>query len=237
MVKKTRDPHCLNCQEAYSAFFSKLAPGDLQFIQSHKTVQYFKKGTKIFLEGGKPQGVFCVSSGYLKIFKNGSDGREHITRLAFPGEFVGLKAMLTATPYSVSAQTLDDSVLCFINKIEFLDLAHKYPEFTQSLISRLSQQLVDAEAKLILLAHKPVRERLAETLLNLYLRKKSEASGREEMYLNLSRQDIANIIGTAPETVIRLLGELKKHRIISMKGRKIFIHLPGQLKKIADSLA
>ncbi|MFH1160470.1 MAG: Crp/Fnr family transcriptional regulator [bacterium] len=237
MVKKPKDPHCICCPEAYNTFFSKLTPGDLQFIQSQKTVQHYKKGTKIFLEGSKPQGIFCVKQGWLKIFKNGSDGREHITRLAFPGEFVGLKALLTGTPYSVSAQTLDDSILCFINKNEFLELPLKYAEFTSALISCLSQQLVEAEAKMILLAHKPVRERLAETLLYLYQSHQNRTFSSEEVFLNLSRQDLANIIGTAPETVIRLLGELKENRIISLKGRKIFVHHPERLQKIANSLS
>jgi len=236
MVKKPKDHQCLYCTEAYRTFFSKLGQDELQSVQISKTVQFYKKGTKIFLEGNKPQGIFCIKKGWLKIFKNGSDGREHITRLAFPGEFIGLKALLSGTPYSVSAQTMDDTILCFIPKNEFLELPLKYTEFTSALISSLSRQLVQAEAKMTLLAHKPVRERLAETLLFLYQSHKTQNFFSGEGFLNLSRQDLANIIGTAPETVIRLLGELKNNRIITLKGRKIFIHHAEKLQKIADSI-
>ncbi|MBL7137467.1 MAG: Crp/Fnr family transcriptional regulator [Bacteroidales bacterium] len=188
------------------------------------------------MEGNKPHGVFCVKSGRIKIFKHGSYGREHITRLAFPGEFIGLKALLTGTPYSVSAQALEDSVLCFIGKNEFFQLTLRYPEFTSALIAFLSKQLVDAEDKMISMAHKPVRERLANTLLYLYQNFLVPSVPPENTYLNLTRQDLANIVGAAPETVIRLLTEWKEKKIVSIKGRKIFIHDEDRLKKIACSI-
>jgi len=237
MVKKTKDLHCLYCLEAYSSFFSILGHEDLQQIQARKEVQYYKKGTKIFLEGGKPHGVFCVKSGHVKIFKNGSDGREHITRLAFAGEFIGMKALLTGTSYSVSAQALEDCVICFIHKNDFCELTKKYPDFTQALIFCLCRQLVDAESKMIFLAHKPVKERLADTLLFLYQQFSLRPNGQEVPYLNLTRQDLANIVGTAQETVIRLLADWKQNQILAIKGRKIFILDEVKLKNIACSIS
>jgi len=237
MVKKIKDTHCLCCQEAFNTFFSLLAPEDLKHIQLLKEVQEYKKGTKIFLEGSKAHGLYCVKSGHIKIYKNGSDGREHITRLAFSGEFIGMKALLTGVPYSVSAQTLEDSVVCYINKKDFFELTIKYPEFNQAVISCLSKQLVDAEAKMIFLAHKPVKERLANTLLYLYQQFTSHQNNGEPAYVNLTRQDLANIVGTAQETVIRLLGNFKDAGILSIKGRKIFILNDEKLKKIAYSIS
>lgn len=233
MVKKTKDPNCLCCRETFNSYFSFLTPEDLQTIQDQKEVQCYKKGTKIFLEGSKPHGIFCVNTGHIKIFKNGSDGREHITRLAFSGEFIGMKALLTGTAYSVSAQALEDSLICFIHKNDFFELTIKYPDFTKGVISFLSRQLVNAEEKMISLAHKPVRERLADTLLFLYQQFSSHHPDQESAYLNLTRQDLANIVGTAPETVIRLLAEWKEAGILSIKGRKIFILNKEKLKKIA----
>ncbi|NQV02637.1 MAG: Crp/Fnr family transcriptional regulator [Bacteroidia bacterium] len=233
MVKKISEPHCLCCQEVFRSFFSKLSPEDLRIVQLQKVVQQYKKGSKIFFEGNKPHGVFCVKSGHIKIFKHSSHGLEHIIRLAFPGEFIGLKALLTGTTYSVSAQALEDSVLCFIGKTEFFQLTLRYPEFTSALIVYLNKQLVDAEEKMISLARKPVKERLANTLLYLYQNFLIPSVPPEYAYLNLARHDLANFVGAAPETVIRLLAEWKEKKIISVKGRKIFIQDEARLKKIA----
>lgn len=233
MPKKIKDPHCHCCLEAFSSFFFTLSSEDLHLIQVHKEVRQYKKGTKVFLEGNKPHGLYCIHSGHVKIFKNGSDGREHITRIAFPGEFIGLKALLRGLPYSVSAQPMEDSTICFISKSDFFELTIKYPDFTKAIIACLSKQLVDAEAKMISLAHKPVKERLADTLLFLYQQFSSKQNGHEFAYLNLTRQDLANIVGTAQETVIRLLADWKEHNILAIKGRKIFILNEPELKKIS----
>jgi len=235
-LKKKKEYKCYNCDKVFQSYFANLDSSDMLCIQERKETRPYKKGELVFVEGSKSQGIFCIREGKLKIFKNGSDGREHITRLAFSGEFVGMKALLTGSPYSVSAQTLEESIICFISKNEFFELTIKYPEFNNALISCLSQQLVEAEAKMISLAHKPVRERLADTLLYLYQQYLHKSTTPDQTYLNLTRQDLANIVGTAQETVIRLLADWKEQKIVAIKGRKIFILSPGKLKKIANGL-
>jgi len=237
MVKKILDPHCLCCQETFLTYFSILSPVDLQSVQNMKVVELYKKGALIFQEGTKPNGIYCINSGNIKIYKHGSDGREHITRLAFSGEFVGLKALLTGNLYSVSAQALEDSVICFISKNDFFELTIRYTEFTKAIVSVLSKQLVDAEEKMVSLAQKPVKERLADSLLFLYQQFSSHQKDRISAYLNLTRQDLANIVGTSPETVIRLLTDWKESNIIAIKGRKIFILDELKLRKIACHLS
>jgi CRP-like cAMP-binding protein len=222
--------------KAFDAFFSKLSSTDLHYINDQKITHSFRKGELIFKEGRKPSGIYCISEGSVKIFKLGTDGRELITRLAFKGEFIGLKALLTDTYYSVSAETLDDSVICFINKTDFFHLTLRYPEFNRSLIACLSQQLTDAETKMITLAQKTVRERLAGCLVYLF----SQLSGLKEPvvpnYINITRQDLGNMIGATHETVIRLLKEFREAGTIQIKGRKIFVVDMDQLFKISQGL-
>jgi CRP-like cAMP-binding protein len=110
----------------------------------------------------------------------------------------------------------------------------KYPEFTRSLIIILSKLLEDAETRMLSLAFKPVRERLAETLLFLFNTFYPETGKSQKDYLNLTRMELANIIGTAPETVIRLLSEFKEEKLISIKGRKIFLADPSRLQTISN---
>ena len=234
VMKKQGDNRCENCIEGFQSFFNKLDKADLQYINEEKIQMHHKKGHLIFDEGQKPHGIFCLREGKVKVYKNSFDGREQITRILFPGELLGLKALLCGKAYSVSASALDDIVLCFITKADFFQLMLKYPEFNRAIIISMSKLLEQAEFRMISLAHKPVRERLAETLLFLNNTFHATAPAYPRTYLNITRQDIANIIGTAPETVIRLLSDFKEAKLIEIKGRKIFLtNFPG-LKKIAN---
>ncbi len=217
------DLSCKNCPEGGQHFFNKMSAEDLDFIDTRKEIHAFKKGQVVFHEGQKPAGIFCLQQGKIKIYKNCYDGREHITRIAFPAEFMGLKALLSGNPYSVSAAAMEDSVICFIRKADFFQLSLKYPAFAQSLIVNLSKLLEEAETRMVSLTHKPVRQRLAETLLFLNRSFHPTAPAWPKTYLNVTRMDLASIIGTTPETVIRLLSEFREAGMIRIKGRKIFL--------------
>jgi CRP/FNR family transcriptional regulator, polysaccharide utilization system transcription regulator len=234
MMKKPSETRCENCSEGFQSFFNKLDKADLQYINEEKIPLHFKRGRIIFDEGQKPHGIFCLREGKVKVYKISFDGREQITRILFPGELLGLKALLSGSSYSVSASALDDSVLCFITKTDFFQLMLKYPEFNKAIIISMSKLLEQAEFRMISLAFKPVRERLAETLLFLNKTFHPTAPAYPRTYLNITRQDIANIIGTAPETVIRLLSDFKDSKFVEIKGRKIFLTNVQGLRKIAN---
>lgn len=234
MIKKAAEKRCEDCPEGYRSFFSMLDKADLNYLNEEKVSLHFGKGSVIFNEGQKPQGIYCLKEGKVKVFKNSFDGREQITRILFPGELLGLKALLSGHPYSVSSAALEECDLCFIPKSDFFQLMLKYPDFTRAIIISLSKLLEQAEFRMISLAHKPVRQRLAETLLYLNKTFYPTAPAHIRTYLNITRQDIANIIGTAPETVIRLLSEFKESKLISIKGRKIFLTNVQELRRIAN---
>jgi len=234
MIKQPAVNRCEDCPEGYRTFFHMLDNADLKYLNEEKMHLHVGKSSVIFNEGQKPQGIYCLKEGKVKVYKISFDGREQITRVLFPGELLGLKALLSGHPYSVSSAALEDCDLCFIPKSDFFQLMLKYPEFTRAIIISLSKLLEQAEFRMISLAHKPVRERLAETLLFLNNTFNPTAPAYIKTYLNITRQDIANIIGTAPETVIRLLSEFKESKLISIKGRKIFLTNVPELRKIAN---
>jgi len=233
-MKSTEELICGQCREGSRHLFDRLDQSDLRFINENKAVQYYKKGQTIFSEGSKAQGVFCLREGNVKIFKLCNDGREQITRIVFPGEIMGLKAFLSGKSYSVSATTLEDSVACFVKRVDFFQLMLKYPDLTNSLIVMLSSLMEEAETKLVSLTHMPVRQRLAETLLFLDQSFHDTSPGDPRPFLNISRTDIANIIGSVPETVIRLLSDFKEAGIIETRGRKIFLTDIPRLEMIAS---
>jgi CRP/FNR family transcriptional regulator len=138
--------------------------------------------------------------------------------------------MISGWTYSTSSVTLEDSVICFIPKRAFLKITLKYPEVSHCLMVILSTMLEDVESKLTSLAQKPIRERLAETLVTLHQLFNKNGGNN---HINLSRTDLANIVGTANECVIRLLSEFKDDQLININGRKIDILNLQELKKIA----
>ena len=219
--------NCTDCLAKYASCFSKLSPEDLSYINSYKSSTVMRHGQIIFHEGRLPQGVYCLNQGKVKIFRLGNDGKEHVIRIVMPSSFFGLRALISGWTYSNSAITLKE---CMIPKRPFLKMTLKYPEVSHCLMVYLSEMLEDTESKLMSLAQKPIRERLAETLVTLHGLFNKNSS---ENYINLSRTDIANIVGTANECVIRLLSEFKDDNLIYVNGRKISILDLDRLKKIA----
>jgi CRP/FNR family transcriptional regulator, polysaccharide utilization system transcription regulator len=234
LMKKSKDILCEQCLSSFSSNFKDLVKSDLEYLNEQKKTNLYKKGQLIYKEGQNAIGIYCLKEGKIKVFRNGQDGKEHITRVLIPGELLGLKALLSGNDHSTSAMALEDTTMCFINKSDFFQLMVKYPEFTRSLIVILSKLLEEAEMRMISLAYKPVRERLAETLLFLFNSFYPAQGTASKGYLNLTRMDLSNIIGTAQETVIRLLSEFKEEKLIEIKGRKIFLLNPAKLGVIAN---
>ena len=175
----------------------------------------YKKGQILFNEGNIPRGMYYMLSGKVKIYKMGSDGKEQIIRIASQGDFIGYKSVLTETRFNCSAAVLEDASISFIPREDFKDLFKKDNHISDFFTQLLCQDLSEAEEKMVALAYKPVRGRLAEALLNL-----------AEVYktkINLSREDLANIVGTAKETVIRLLSEFKTENLIKTDGKLISV--------------
>lgn len=229
------NPICSECNVRKKSKFDSLSRNDLIDLSINKTCTFYKKGQTIFYEGKRPNGIFCLHYGKVKIYKNGYNGKEQIVRFATPGQLIGIRSLLGGVDYSASATTLEDSLICFISKQNFLHLLNKYPRISEQLMCELSQLLLEAEEKIISLAQKPVRERLAESLI--ILNKVYNADKSINNYtLTLSREDLANIVGTATETVIRLLSDFKDEKLISTQGRKIMLLDIRGLKKVGRIL-
>lgn len=227
---KFNAPDCQNCATRKHSLLGCCQGDELATISASKNCQVYKKGQVIFHEGSKPSGLHCVNSGKIKVSKLGSDGKEQIIRLAKPGDMIGYRALMAESSYSASAVALDDTVVCFIPKTEFLKLVSANIHVTNGLMKLLSTALGEAEERMVQMAYKPVRERLAEALLLL---QKTYQEGDNNFTISISREDLASIVGTAKETTIRLLSEFKDENIITSKGSNITIIDPEKLYKIS----
>lgn len=219
MAGKPVNPDCQNCTCKPNILFKELTNEDIAVLSMNKTCRRYKKGQNLFFEGQHPSGLYCIHQGKIKLYKTSYEGREQIVRLCKAGEVLGYRALISDKPYAASASTLEESLVCQIPRDEFFKQIEKNPKVALSLIRTLSQELRNAEDRMMNLAQKSVRERLAETLIIL-----KETYGLDEesvLSITLSREDLANIVGTATETVIRLLAEFKKEELIDTKGKRI----------------
>ncbi len=203
-------------------------------LDNRKTCYFYRKGQIIYYEGKGALGLYCINDGKIKVFKIGTEGKEQIIRMVQPGDVLGLRSIISGKPYSSSATALDDSVCCFIGKRRFFKLIIKYPQLSQRIMVILSHLLEGADNKITSLAQKSVRERLAESLLALDQVFQSEKN-TDGNIISLSREDLANLVGTATETVIRLLSDFKHDKLIEIQGRKIRIINKPALFKIGKT--
>lgn len=230
----THEPvDCQNCKKRFTSVFCRVENDTMESINDEKVCTPYKKGQIIFHEGSRPLGIYCVNRGKIKLVKLGEDGKEQILRLIKPGDLMGYRALLSGDRYSASAVVMEDSGICFIPKELFMGVLQKDGVLSMEIMKLLSDDLRKAETSITHLAQKPVRERLAEALLFI-----KETYGFEEdgktIALKITREELANIIGTATETTIRLLSDLKNEGILQLEGKKIAIMNLAKLVKIAN---
>jgi CRP/FNR family transcriptional regulator len=166
-------------------------------------------------------GVFCVNAGRIKVFRIGIDGKEQIIKVSGGGDLLGYKSLISEQLYGLTAEAIDDCILCFIPKEDFLSLLRPGSNFYMDLLQAVCRETGALSSKMTEMAQRSVRQRLALALLMLKDTYGLEQEESGEIEINLTREDLANIIGTATESLIRLLNDFKKEGLIETTGRKI----------------
>lgn len=230
--KKNYMSKCEQCIVRQLNSLKSLNKDELIRISSCKTSKTIKKGEVIFEEGEHINGVFCISDGICKVSKMSSNGRDQIIHLANKGSILGERSLISDEAANLKATAINDMEVCFIPREEIIKDLEKNPGFSMNVLKDLARSLKNADNVLVDMAQKTVKQRLAEMLLNLEI--KFGHNSENVLNIHLSREDIANIIGTATESAIRLLSEFKKEKIILLKGKNISLIDTAKLKKIAQ---
>lgn len=217
---------------ALSPLFKHLTPEELDRINDDKTVSFYKKGTYIYHEGNRIAGIYVVLKGILKIFKTGIDGKEQIIRFAKPYELIAFRSVISGELACTTAKTLEDCVLSYIPQETLFHLVKTNGQFSLELLQLACRELGEANEYITDIAQKTVRERLAEILV--HLKENFGLDNESALQISLTREELANIVGTATESVIRLLSEFKADKLIEINGRKIKILNYNLLRKIAN---
>lgn len=222
-----------NCEQCIVREFSVLkALTKEELIRVSKCKESFslKKGENLFEEGQVLNGIFCVKSGVCKVTKLSDNGKNHIVKLIGKGSVIGERSLVSDEPHTLTATALEDMDVCFVPKSEMIDFLQKNNNFSLSVLKSFGDKLREANDDLVNMAQKSVRERLAQTLL--YLKDKFGIDKDNILNVQLSREELSGIIGTATESCIRLLSEFKKEGLIDLIGKKISIENERGLRRM-----
>jgi DNA-binding response OmpR family regulator len=199
---------------------------NIKDLGKDKKVKTLKKKTDVYAEGDVPLNVYFIKSGSVKTFKANADGKELIMNLYTANDFFGFEPILENTNYNESAVAMQDSELVVIPRHDFMMMIQHHPDVSKSFISLLCKKVANREAQLLNLAYNSIRQRTAEALL------KADTLKDSKSVIAISRDDLSKMVGTAAESVIRVLSEFKDEGLIETEGGKIKILQPQKLEKV-----
>jgi CRP-like cAMP-binding protein len=223
---------CEQCIVRQFSSLKSLNKEELLKIAECKTSYTIKKGDSIFEEGEITNGVYCVKDGVCKLSKLSANGKDQIVKLVKSGELLGQRSMISDEPANLSAVALEDMEVCFIPKSEIMGFFNQNNQFSMNMMKTICGDLKEADDHMVSLAQKNVKERLAETLIYL-----EDTFGKNEdgsLHIQLSREELAGMIGTATESCIRLLSEFNKSGYIELVNKKIILKDKNKLKKLSE---
>ena len=211
-----------------------LPPGELEMLFAHSTEHTYDKGQIVFREGAYPTGIFFIKKGKVKKYKVDKEGREQIIYVANSGELVGFHALLAEEGYPDNAAVLEDSQIVFIPKDDFLKVLNSSKVLARRLLKTLSHEFTVFANSLALFAQRSVRERFAMQLILLREKYKENFVPGMDVEINMSREDLASLVGTARENILRIMKDFKKEGLLETKGRKIIIKNISKLLSVAN---
>jgi CRP-like cAMP-binding protein len=216
------------------SILAELPEEDLARLMKRRTENLYKKGEIVFREGAYPSGIYYIARGKVKKYKVDLDGTEQIMYVANTGELLGYHAILAGESFPDSAAVLEDSLVALIPREDFMDAVERSEVLRRRLLKTLSHEFTVLENNLALCARRPVRERLALQLIVVREKYKDNRGDDRPVEIDLSREDLASLVGTAREHVVRTLKDFKKEGLIETRGRKVIVRDIKRLIGVAN---
>lgn len=218
-----------------SSVLANLPEDELAALTENMSEEIYKKGQIIFREGGYPTGIYLVLEGKVKKYKVDKEGREQIIYLANKGELLGYHALLSEERFPDAAAVIENSKIAFIPKADFLEVLDKSKELSMRLLKTLSHEFAVFANSIFLIGQKSVRERFAMQLVLMREKYKESFVPGMAVEINMSREDLASLVGTARENIVRILKDFKDEGILETKGRRIIILDVHKLLTVAST--
>ena len=203
------------------------AAGQLHDLTTDRRPHALRKKQEVYAEGEDPTRLYFVQTGRVKTVRRTPGGKELITGVYGPGEFFGYLPLLEQVPHADTALVLDDATLLYIPQDDFRALLHRNAAVGQQFVRLLAGRVSEREAQLLGMAYGSIRRRVADTLLRLH----EQAGATPEALIQLSRDDMAAVVGTAPESLIRTLSEFKQSGLIELSSHGIKLLQPEKLRQ------
>jgi CRP-like cAMP-binding protein len=228
-VSEKKSVHCHNCPAWKQSAFHTLSETQLNDLQVKKTSFELQRGSQLSKKGTPTNGAYCIASGHAKIIWPEADGKESIVKIVSPSDMTGYRCLFSEDTFRATAVALGSIRGCFIPKENFNGLLKDDHQFNFEILKRMGNELKLAEKRL----HSFCRERLAEALLILKESCGVQKDDRWVLDIQLTREEISSWIGSAKETVVRSLSEMKDEKVIEQDGLHIVIINIEGLKHIA----
>lgn len=203
------------------SFKEMLSEEDFKKYMDAKKTVLIRKGELVFAEDENPNGVYFIEKGTVKLSKSGVYGKDQILRFIKDGDLVGYRSLLIGENFQAKAEAMSDIQAVFVPGDVFLHMLEVDPKLSFAMLQKFAYELGESSNTITYLAQKTVRERLAEVLLLLEQKLGTDPEGF--IKISLTREEIANLIGTATESAIRLISEFKHDELIETEGRNIKI--------------
>lgn len=203
-------------------------PSAVYKLSTLSETQPYRKGQVLYNENAISRGIYIIKSGLVKVSKYGTDGKEQIIKILHAGEVLGYQALLSDFQYHEYAEVLEDGEIAFVYRDDFDMIYHNDAEVMEYFTKQICEDLRLIEDRLVSMAYEPVRGRIASLLLSLM----PVFQNGTNQQIRLSRSDLANIVGTAKETTIRILSEFRNENLITSDGQNITVLKPEGLERI-----
>jgi len=225
-------PDCETCPVRVHGVFCDLTKDELREVVRGRTPNAYRKHSIIFYEGNPAMGIFGVWSGKVKVFHHGVNGHLQISRLAKPGDILGYRALLAGEPYAATAEVIEDAVICFLDKAVFLQILRRNANLMLRMMTKVCQELRVAERRSLDLVQKPVVQRVASLLLDLERDFGEPTPSGVRLKIELTREEMAQMVGTTAESLIRTLSDFKQKGCVEMEGHHVFVRDRAELVKM-----
>jgi CRP/FNR family transcriptional regulator, cyclic AMP receptor protein len=222
---------CSDCKVREQRLFCNMSEATMKGLDAIKFTAVYPKGSVLFVEGEEPRGLFILCSGRVKLTTSSTEGKTLIVKIAEPGEVLGVSATMLGLPYEVSAETLEPAQVNFVRRDNYMTFLAAYPEACFHTAQQLSEKYHAAQREIRSLGlSQTTGEKLARLLLNWCDRSGETTPKGLRLTVLLTHEEIAQMIGTTRETVTRLLSDLKRKKIIDVKGSSVFVQQLEQLR-------
>jgi len=218
LIKKNLPANIDGVNELIGALDSKKS---LKELTEQSNTNTYKKKQLIYKEGNNPHYLYYIISGKVKTYKTHDDGKDLVMDLYNTGDFLGYLALLEGGAYKENAETMDETELALIPRKDFEELIHNNQDISRKFIAILAKNLAEKEDHLLGIAYNTLRKKVAEALISL--QKKYHINKAEPFLIDISRDDLATIAGTASESLIRTLSDFKGEHLIDIKAGKVII--------------